>query len=56
MNTQLRPALTLFLLLSLVTGLAIDRVGAPVAIAVNGLLLSLVALWFLVRRDVPRHD
>ena len=38
---------------SLVTGLAIDRVGAPAAIAVNGLLLTLVALWFLVRRDVP---
>jgi predicted MFS family arabinose efflux permease len=38
---------------SLVTGLAIDRIGAPAAIAVNGVLLSLVAAWFLVRRDVP---
>ena len=38
---------------SLVTGLAIDRIGAPAAIAVNGVLLSGVALWFLVRRDVP---
>jgi MFS family permease len=38
---------------SLVTGFAIDRVGAPAAIAVNGVLLSGVALWFLVRRDVP---
>ena len=28
---------------SLVTGLAIDRVGAPAAIAVNGVLLSVVA-------------
>jgi len=38
---------------SLVTGLAIDRVGAPLAIAVNGVLLSAVALWFLARRHVP---
>jgi len=38
---------------SLVTGFVIDRVGAPAAIAVNGVLLSVVALWFLVRRDVP---
>jgi MFS family permease len=38
---------------SLVTGLAIDQVGAPAAIAVNGVLLSGVALWFLVRRHVP---
>ena len=38
---------------SLVTGLAIDRIGAPAAIAVNGVLLTLVAVWFLVRRDVP---
>jgi predicted MFS family arabinose efflux permease len=38
---------------SLVTGLVIDRIGAPAAIAVNGVLLSGVALWFLVRRDVP---
>jgi MFS family permease len=41
---------------SLVTGLAIDRVGAPAAIAVNGLLLTAVALWFLVRRDVPGDE
>jgi MFS family permease len=41
---------------SLVTGLAIDRVGAPAAIAVNGLLLTVVALWFLVRRDVPGDE
>ena len=33
---------------SLVTGLAIDQIGAPAAIAVNGALLSLLAaLWFL---------
>jgi MFS family permease len=38
---------------SLATGLVIDRIGAPAAIAVNGVLLSAVALWFLLRRDVP---
>jgi MFS family permease len=38
---------------SLVTGLVIDRIGAPLAIAVNGVLLSAVALWFLARRHVP---
>ena len=38
---------------SLVTGLAIDRIGAPAAIAVDGVLLTAVALWFLARRDVP---
>ncbi len=38
---------------SLATGFAIDRVGAPVAIAVNGFLLSCVALWFLLRREMP---
>jgi predicted MFS family arabinose efflux permease len=38
---------------SLVTGLVIDRIGAPAAIAVDGVLLSCVALWFLLRRDVP---
>jgi predicted MFS family arabinose efflux permease len=38
---------------SLATGLVIDRIGAPAAIAVNGALLTLVALWFLARRDVP---
>jgi len=41
---------------SLVTGLAIDHVGAPAAIAVNGLLLTAVALWFLVRRDAPGDE
>jgi MFS family permease len=34
---------------SLVTGFAVDQVGAPTAILVNGLLLSIVAIWFLVR-------
>jgi predicted MFS family arabinose efflux permease len=38
---------------SLVTGLAIDRIGAPAAIAVNGAVLTLVAAWFLIRREVP---
>ena len=38
---------------SLVTGLLIDRIGAPLAIAINGVLLSAVALWFLARRHVP---
>jgi MFS family permease len=38
---------------SLATGLVIDRVGAPVAIGVNGVLLTVVALWFLLRRAVP---
>jgi MFS family permease len=38
---------------SLATGLVIDRVGAPVAIGVNGILLTGVALWFLLRRAVP---
>ena len=38
---------------SLVTGLAIDRIGAPAAIAVNGALLTLVAVWFLARHDMP---
>jgi MFS family permease len=41
---------------SLVTGLAVDRVGAPVAIGVNGLLLASVALWFLVRRAIPAES
>jgi predicted MFS family arabinose efflux permease len=38
---------------SLVTGLAIDRIGAPAAIAINGAVLTLVAAWFLIRREVP---
>jgi MFS family permease len=41
---------------SLITGLAIDRIGAPAAIAVNGAILTLVAAWFLVRRDMPGDD
>jgi MFS family permease len=38
---------------SLATGLVIDRIGAPAAIGVNGVLLTAVALWFLLRRAVP---
>ena len=41
---------------SLITGLAVDRVGAPVAIGVNGLLLTSVALWFLLRRAIPAES
>ena len=40
---------------SLATGFAIDRVGAPAAIAVNGLLLSAAAVWFLLRHDMPKE-
>lgn len=35
---------------SLATGFAVDRVGAPAAIAVNGVLLTAVAVWFVARR------
>ena len=35
---------------SLVTGFTIDRLGAPLALAINGALLTVVAVWFLVRR------
>ena len=38
---------------SLVTGLVIDRIGAPAAIAVNGILLTAVAAWYLARRGIP---
>jgi MFS family permease len=34
---------------SLVTGVVVDQAGAPLAIAVNGALLTAVAAWFLVR-------
>jgi predicted MFS family arabinose efflux permease len=35
---------------SLVTGVFVDQAGAPLALAVNGALLTAVAAWFLVRR------
>ena len=35
---------------SLVTGVVVDQAGAPLALAVNGALLTAVAAWFLVRR------
>ncbi len=35
---------------SLVTGLVVDQAGAPLALAVNGALLTAVAAWFLVWR------
>ncbi len=35
---------------SLATGFVVDQVGAPTAIAANGLLLTAVAAWFLVRQ------
>lgn len=41
---------------NLLTGLAVDRIGAPAALCVNGLLLASVALWFLLRRDVPAES
>ena len=34
---------------SLVTGVVVDQAGAPVAIAINGALLSLLAAWSLLR-------
>jgi predicted MFS family arabinose efflux permease len=34
---------------SLVTGVVVDQAGAPLAIAVNGALLSVLAAWFLFR-------
>jgi predicted MFS family arabinose efflux permease len=42
---------------SLVTGFLVDQVGAPLAIAGNGVLLSAVAVWFLIRHRtfVDRH-
>ena len=42
---------------SLVTGFLVDQVGAPLAIAGNGVLLSAVAIWFLIwhRTFVDRH-
>ncbi|HEX7086730.1 MAG TPA: MFS transporter [Vicinamibacterales bacterium] len=41
---------------NLLTGLAVDRIGAPAALCVNGLLLASIALWFLLRRDVPAES
>ena len=38
---------------SLATGVVIDRLGAPHTIAINGVLLTGVALWCLVRGHVP---
>ena len=38
---------------SLVTGVVVDQAGAPLALAVNGALLTAVAAWFLVRRARP---
>ncbi len=35
---------------SLVTGVVVDQAGAPLALAVNGALLTAVAAWFLVWR------
>jgi predicted MFS family arabinose efflux permease len=35
---------------SLATGVVVDRAGAPAAIAINGVLLTTVACWFLLRR------
>jgi len=42
---------------SLVTGFLVDQVGAPLAIAGNGVMLSAVAIWFLIRHRtfVDRH-
>jgi predicted MFS family arabinose efflux permease len=42
---------------SLVTGFLVDQAGAPRAIAGNAVLLSAVAIWFLVRHRtfVDRH-
>jgi predicted MFS family arabinose efflux permease len=34
---------------SLVTGVVVDQAGAPLALAVNGALLTAVAAWFLLR-------
>jgi len=34
---------------SLVTGVVVDQAGAPLAIAINGALLSLLAAWSLLR-------
>ena len=34
---------------SLVTGVVVDQAGAPLALAVNGALLTAVAAWFLVK-------
>jgi hypothetical protein len=34
---------------SLVTGIVVDQAGAPVAIAINGALLSVVAVLSLLR-------
>jgi MFS family permease len=36
---------------SLVTGVIVDQAGAPLAIAVNGVLLTTVAAWFLLRQQ-----
>ena len=34
---------------NLATGFFVDQFGAPVAIAANGVLLTAVAVWFLMR-------
>ena len=42
---------------NLVTGFIIDEVGAPIAIGINGALLALVAMWFLLRdASLPAPD
>jgi hypothetical protein len=42
---------------SLVTGVVVDQAGAPLALAVNGALLTAVAAWFLIwRRPIGDFD
>ena len=46
-NTAFRGAMPLG---NLLAGVIAHRTGAPVVVAVNGVLLALVAVWYLVRR------
>ena len=46
-NTAFRGAMPLG---NLLAGVIANRTGAPVVVAVNGVLMALVAVWYLVRR------